>query len=219
MPGTIILLDGISGVRFIRRAYSRWLPAAGLEHNIVKFPWSLGLVYAPFFVDLWHTRHQQRSAERLATLIQSTLVTRPGEPLHLIGHSGGAAIIAYALARLSPAELVTSAVLLNAGLSPQYDLTTAISRTTAGLLAVSSYLDFFMLGFGTSLIGTMDRRHSPSAGMLGFWPPTAIPYSRLHQWRWRPASVRTMGWWGWHLSAANRGLIAAVANWLRECEC
>ena len=52
--------------------------------------------------------------------------------------------------------------------------------------------DRWMLGVGTRIFGTMDRRFSSAAGRVGFRPPTALSsedrsaYDRLREIHWTP---------------------------------
>jgi hypothetical protein len=221
--GKIFLLDGIGGVRLLPRSWAAGLRAAGLEHDLEEFYWSNGVWAAPVFADAWTLRRNRRQAERLAERIRVYRRSHPDRPLHLLTHSGGSAIAVFALELLGPEEAVTSAVLANSGLSPGYDLTRALSRTTAGMLALHSPLDVFFLGLGGLLVGSMDRRRGAAAGLIGFRRPSAAPeaarvYERLREVWWRPALVRR-GWLGTHIAAAARSFASGMlAPWVREVE-
>jgi hypothetical protein len=221
--GKIFLLDGIGGARLLPRCWAAGLRAAGLEHDLEEFYWSNGVWAAPVFADAWTLNRNRRQAEHLAERIRVYRCLHPDRPLHLLAHSGGTAIAVFALELLAPEESVTSAVLANSGLSPGYDLTPALARTTAGMLALHSPLDLFFLGLGGLLVGSMDRRRGVAAGLVGFRPPSAAPevvraYERLRQLWWRPGLVRR-GWLGTHVSAASgRFARGMLAPWVREVE-
>jgi hypothetical protein len=221
--GKIFLLDGIGGVRLVPRSWAAGLRAAGLEHDLEEFYWSNGVWAAPVFADAWTLKRNRRQAEFLAERIRAYRRDRPDRPLHLLTHSGGSAIAVFALELLGPNESVTSAVLANSGLSPAYDLTPALSRTTAGMLALHSPLDVFFLGLGGLLVGSMDRRRGVAAGLVGFRPPSVAEevvraYGRLRQVWWRPGMVRR-GWLGTRVSAASgRFARGMLAPWVREVE-
>ena len=221
--GKIFLLDGIGGVRLVPRSWAAGLRAAGLEHDLEEFYWSNGVWAAPVFADAWTLKRNRRQAERLADCIRAYRREHPDRPLHLLTHSGGSAIAVFALELLAPQESVTSAVLANSGLSPAYDLTPALSRTTAGMLALHSPLDVFFLGIGGLLVGSMDRRRGVAAGLVGFRPPSAAEevaraYERLRQVWWRPGMLRR-GWLGTHVSAASgRFARGMLVPWVREVE-
>ncbi len=222
--GKIFLLDGINGVRLLAGMFARGLRAAGLEHALEEFRWSKGLGFAPLFFDLWNSRHQRHQADRLVERIRQYRRDYPQRPVHFIAHSGGAAIVVYALERLSEQEKVTSAILAHPGLSPIYELQPALRKTTAGILAISSLVDAFFLGFGTTVLGTMDRRFSPAAGMLGFRRGTPLSSTEpvhppLEQLRWHPGQIWRRGWYGFHVMAGTRRfVVGTMATWIRQAE-
>lgn len=217
--GTIFLLGGINDVWVVGRAWRRWLPAAGLPHRIELIRWQQGFRAVLTFADLWRTGHHRRVAADLAARIRETQAAHPGEPVHVLAHSAGTAIAAYALEQLDPAETVTSAALVGSGLSPDYDLSAALHRTTAGILTVESRLDAFFLGVGTRLLGTADRRWSFAAGMVGFRRPSDPAVAdKLHRTQWSPRFVR-QGWLGGHISIASPWFIrGTLAAWVRQAE-
>jgi hypothetical protein len=217
--GTIFLLGGINDVWVVGRAWRRWLPAAGLPHRIELIRWQQGFRAALTFADLWRTDHHRRVAADLAARIRQSQSTHPGEPVHVLAHSAGTAIAAYALEQLSPAEAITSAALVGSGLSPDYDLSAALHRTTAGILTVESRLDAFFLGVGTRLLGTADRRWSFAAGMVGFRTPSdAAAAEKLHRTQWSPRYLR-QGWLGGHISIASPWFVrGTLAAWVCQAE-
>src|SRR5690606_38493915 len=92
----------------------------------------------------------------------------PDTPVWLIGHSGGGAMSILTLERLAREHAIDGAILLGAALSPKYDLSSALDRTTRGIWNFSSWGDLFFLVAGTLLFGTLDGQHSISAGASGF---------------------------------------------------
>jgi hypothetical protein len=221
--GKIFLLDGIGGARWLPRAWAAGLRAAGLDHDLEEFYWSHGILASPFYPDAWNLRRNRRQAEGLAERVRAYRRDHPGRPVHVVAHSAGAGVAAFALERLAPDESVTSAVLVSSGLSPWYDLAPALARTTAGALAVHSPLDVFFLGIGTLLVGTVDRRHTPAAGLVGFHPPRRDPetrraYGRLRQVWWGPGMLR-QHWLGNHNGVGARRFVRdTLAAWVREAE-
>ena len=183
------------------------------------FVWQQGFWAALTFADLWNTKHHHRSADQLADEIRAVRTADPDAPVHVLSHSAGTAITAYALERLTADESVTSAALVSSGLSPDYDLSAAISRCSAGLLAVTSPLDFWVLGIGTTLLGTVDRKHRPAAGAAGFHTPTdAEAAAKFTHVRWSPDQVQH-GWVGGHLNTTSAGFAGRMlAGWVRHAE-
>jgi hypothetical protein len=74
----------------------------------------------------------------------------------------------FVLERLREDQAVTSVTLLSAAVSRKFGVGRLLSRTTAGIWDFYSPLDLPTVGIGTMLFGTMDRRHTVSAGALGF---------------------------------------------------
>jgi pimeloyl-ACP methyl ester carboxylesterase len=217
--GTIFLIGGINDVLVVTRSWRWGFARAGLPHALETFRWQQGLWATMTFADLWRTAHHRREADRLAALIRAVRSERPGGPVHVVAHSAGTAITAYALEQLDPADAVTSAVLVGSGLSPGYDLSRAIGRTRCGILAVESWFDAFFLGVGTALLGTADRRWTPAAGMLGFRPPSDPQQAaRFHALRWNPRHL-SQGWLGGHLSIASPWFVRhTLTAWVRQAE-
>ena len=217
--GTIFLVGGINDTFFVRYHWPKGLAGAGLTHDIRSFAWQQGFWAALTFADLWNTKHHHRSAEQLADDIRAVRTADPDAPVHVLSHSAGTAITAYALERLSADECVTSAALVSSGLSPDYDLSAAISRCSAGLLAVTSPLDFWVLGIGTTLLGTVDRKHRPAAGAAGFRTPSdPEAMAKLTHVRWSPDQVKH-GWVGGHLNTTSAGFAGRMlAGWVRHTE-
>jgi pimeloyl-ACP methyl ester carboxylesterase len=218
-PGTIILLGGINDMLFVTKSWQYGLRRAGMPHRVIRFIWQQGLWAMLCFADLWNTKHHRREAQRLADLIRRTQAQHPGEPIHIIAHSAGTAITAYAIEILGPNQPITSAMLVGSGLSPRFDLSSALAGTTAGIFTIESWLDCFYLGIGTCLLGTADRHWTPAAGMIGFHEPKNAPQATpLQAHRWKLRDVQT-GWLGGHLSIAAPGFVKHIlAPWIRNAE-
>jgi hypothetical protein len=213
-PGTIFTVGGINDVWLVRTGWGMGLRSAGLPHRVVHYRWQQGLLAILTFADLWRTSHHKESAGRLAGLIRAAHRDHAGESVHVLAHSAGTAITAYALEGLDEGEAITSAVFVGSGLSPGYDLSACLCRCRYGILSVESWLDCFFLGIGTTLLGSCDRRFGPAAGMVGF--TAADP--KLRTLRWHPQYVRS-GWVGGHLSQASPWFVAqTLAGWVRQAE-
>jgi hypothetical protein len=213
-PGTIILVGGINDIWLVSTGWRLGLKLAKLAHRVAHFRWQHGARGLLTFADLWRTSHHNASAERLAAMIRETRMHYPGEALHVMAHSAGTAITAYALERLKVEDAITSAVFVGSGLSPGYDLTACLKRCAADMLSVESRLDFFYLGLGTSVLGSCDRHWGPAAGMVGF----RSEYPMLTRIRWRPRYLRE-GWTGGHLSEASPWFVrGTIAKWIRQAE-
>ncbi len=115
-----------------------------------------------------------------------------------------------ALERLPPGASVTSAILLQAAISPGYDLSAALEHTEQGIWNFCSLLDLFFVGIGTSVAGTLDGRHTLAAGMVGFRLPVELNAAarelyrqRLHEVPFRLAMMADFHFGG-HFGPSNR---------------
>lgn len=164
--GLVIVLPGIEGYSRLNRRLARGLAQGGVPYSIEVYDWTYGWCW-----QLWSLRSRRRHIEQ-ATILASRIAEYqnqyPGRPVHLVGHSGGGAMIAFTLEALDPSRQITSGVMLVPALSPNYDLSTAVSRTERGIWNFCSYGDVFFLGVGTLLCGTADGRHCIAAGNTGF---------------------------------------------------
>ena len=110
-------------------------------------------------------------ARKVADLIIKQFTANPTQPIYVTGHSGGAAILTWALELLPDEIKVESGCMFAPALSPEYDLTKALKHVNGKLYVFSSPHDFVVLGTGTKMFGTMDGVHSEAAGLKGFKQP------------------------------------------------
>jgi pimeloyl-ACP methyl ester carboxylesterase len=220
--GLVLVLPGIDGESCINHSIVRGLADGGVPLGIEVFNWTTGrIVLFLYHLRAWHRNVAQ--AERLVQRIVEYRQAHPGRPVHLVGHSAGGAIAVLTLQRLPADTTVTSAVLLQAAISPRYDLSAALARTELGIWNFHSALDVFFDGIGTSIAGTVDGRHTPAAGMIGFRPPRnlsaegkALYATRLHQ---VPFRLKMCGafHFGGHMGSTNRVFVSeTIAPLLKE---
>jgi pimeloyl-ACP methyl ester carboxylesterase len=220
--GLVFVLPGIECESLINHSIARGLADGGVDGAIEIFDWTTGVILL-FLYHLRGKKRHSRQAERLVQRIVAYRQSHPGRPVHLVGHSGGAAMIILALERLPLEHKVTCAVLLQSAISPDRDLTTALERTERGIWNFRSALDVFFLGIGTLFAGTLDGRHRTAAGMVGFRQQAGLPpraqelyATRLHEMPYQPAMIADFHFGG-HLTVGSRPFIAkAVAPLLSE---
>ncbi len=147
----------------------------------------------------------EREARRLADFIIEQRRQCPQRPIYLVGYSCGGYIATRALELLPPGIRVEGVVLLAAALDPRRDLALAASAVGGNMVITSSPGDWLILGLGTLLFGTGDRRWRPSMGMIG--PAGACPPNVRHL-RWRLRDVAT-GHTGGHFGASAAGYFQA----------
>lgn len=212
--GYVIVLPGVEGRSFLNRSIVRGLVAAGVPCGIEIHDWTLGLW--AYFRNLRDSRRHQQQAREIAAKIVAYRERHPDRPVYLIGHSGGGALTLFTLEQLPQSIAVTGGILLVPALSPAYDYSRALERTTRGLWNFSSRGDFLIVGLGTLLCGTCDGKHSLSAGMLGFSfrrPADRVPEAGrpvLHEVPYRLSMLRH-GNLGGHFTLVNP---AFVRHWV-----
>jgi pimeloyl-ACP methyl ester carboxylesterase len=205
--GLVICLDGVGGWNWLPRLTRLGLARGGVEAAIVLYNWSVGPL-GLWVTDLFVERRNRRMARDLAEVVAGYRAARPGRPVTLVGHSGGGALAAWTLEALPESAPVDRALLLAPALSPRYNLAAALARVRDRATATYSWGDLALMGLGTTLFGTIDRRFGPSAGLVGFRLPPGLTdaqrqaYARLRQVPWRPAMIRDghpgehVGWTG-----------------------
>jgi len=205
--GYVIVLPGIEGRSFLNRSIVRGLVAAGVPYGIEIHDWTYGLLW--YFWNLRDSRRHRTQAEEIADKIIRYRQSHPSQPVYLIGHSGGGAMILFILQRLPVSTTVSGGIMLVPAISPGYDVAPALAQTTRGLWNFCSWGDALVVGLGTALCGTCDGRHCPAAGMVGFsaavrqaCQPSGDDRPALHQVIYRPEMLRH-GNLGGHFTVVN----------------
>lgn len=196
--GLILMLPGIEGTAWQLRGVVRALREAGVQSAIEIRAWGSH----PFcqLYNLCALRANRERAARIAGRIGEYMDRYPGRPVTLFGYSGGGGIAVLTAEALPPERLLDRIVLMSAAVSPSYDPTPIAARTRHGVVNFYSRRDWFFLGMGTSVFGTIDRHRGVSAGRVGFLDPAGRPIEApgLTQIPWRP-EWRDLGHDGGHI--------------------
>ncbi len=207
--GLVIVLSGIEGRGPLNEAICRGLDRGGVKMAIENWEWAtrMGLV-----INLRAEGRNRELASDLADRIMRYKLSYPENPVYLVGQSGGGAMAAWT-AEAMPMETPLDGVIMVApSLSPEYMLDRALANTRNGIVNFHSEGDWMLLGLGTTLAGTMDGKHTASAGKGGFELPTRSEtrrrlYRRLYQIGWSRAMADS-GHGGGHMSSAAEGFVA-----------
>ncbi|MHC4984644.1 MAG: hypothetical protein ACYTFO_00660 [Planctomycetota bacterium] len=144
----------------------------------------------------------ERESQRLADFITAQRREAPDRPIYVVGYSAGGYVAVRALELLPDNVSVEGTAMLAPAFSPWRDLSSAARRVSPGRFIVcSSSLDWLIVGLGTFVFGTCDRKHALSAGMIGHRGPGAI-----REVRWRPCMIAS-GHLGDHFSASATGFV------------
>ena len=208
--GLVIVLTGIEGRSVFNEEICRGLDVGGVDGAIELYDWTTGVPLG-FVLNLWSSDRNHDRAADLAERVARYQFNYPGRPVVLVGQSGGAAVATWTCEAMRWGRKVDGVVMLAAALSPGYRLTTALDSTTRGIVNFYSSRDVLLLWAGTSIYGTMDGKHSTSAGNVGFSVPTGElrtkEYDKLFQVPWRSEMART-GHLGMHLTSGTASFVA-----------
>lgn len=210
--GYAIVLPGVEGTSFHNISVARGLIDGGYPGAVEVRDWTTGHwpMFAYHLMALERNRHEARE---IAAQIVAYQDRYPGRPVSLIGHSGGAAMAVLILESLPDDRRVSQAILLAAAISPDHDLTLALARTERGITNFHSWGDVPHLVVGTLALGTIDRKHTVSAGAGGFHVPTDLSddqrrlyADRLHQVPYRWEMVKSFNGGG-HMGPTHRKFV------------
>ena len=206
-----IYCDGIRffGVQWGLHSVPKGLREAGFEGRIIYWSWNAkhsGRGGNSSLPALWDVPLQIEHAKRIAARIAKHRTRHPDATIYLLGCSAGGGVAVRAAEYLTEDAWIDGLVLLSVAVNPRRDLTQAAANVRGPVLNFFSCLDVIILGLGTSLFGTTDRRRGVSSGMIGF---------RGQQ----PASLKNIPWRLWmtrfhrmggHHSAIKRRFITHV---------
>lgn len=194
----VLVVGGVGGLDFCSLGLRRAARLDRLPAAVEVVSWGHG--FGRWYRDLSDLAHLDAQAARIARRVAEFRDANPGEPVFLVGKSGGGGLAVRALERMD-VDAIERAILLAPALSPRYDLTRALRAVRREMVVFTSPLDLIILGAGTRVFGTIDRVRTAGAGLVGFEVPgdgeagdRAEAYAKLRQVRWRPSMVGS-----WHL--------------------
>lgn len=177
----LLHLPGIAGRRWIDGQMMLGFRDGGFGGELQVYDWT-GEVAG--IAALRSYKHNQVEAQKVADYIADRAHKEPGLHITLTGHSGGTGIAVWALEKLPDDVKVDTVILLASALSPEYDLTRALSHVRGTCYAFCSENDVLVLNAGTKMLGTIDGKKTEAAGEFGFvLPKGADPkqYEKLIQ--------------------------------------
>jgi esterase/lipase superfamily enzyme len=185
--GMVFILPGIQGVDDHYKTIRQGLRSAGVRCAITIQAWGSQIPGVKLAANQLDTVAARNSGKDIAQIILAYQRQYPGRTVHLIGQSAGSAVAVFALEALaeSGAKPVAGVILLDASLSADYDLTTALGKSTKGIVNFCNIEDVAVLEVGTAVVGNLDGGHGDSAGRTGF----EARYSKLHQVKVTPDMV------------------------------
>jgi hypothetical protein len=148
---------------------------------------------------MWCRRNREKGRELAARI--TAFRESNNAIVHVVAFSGGCGLAVWGCEGLEK-QLVDTLILAAPAIHPDYNLAAALHNVRR-CYALVSERDRWILGLGTTIFGTTDRRFASSAGRLGFRRPAGLSaaesaaYDRLREVRWTPA-LRSMGHRGGH---------------------
>ncbi|MBW7906058.1 MAG: alpha/beta hydrolase [Phycisphaerae bacterium] len=211
--GLVMLIPGMRGDASLLYGAANGLLEAGVEREVQIYDW----YRFPSLANLVDYKRNCAHAEEIARRLAAYHDENPASPIDVIGYSAGGGLAIMALERLPEDVPVRRLVLVQAAVSPDYDLTRAARRVRDKVVNVYCPGDWLVLGLGTQVFGTVDRRCVESAGKRGFDAPRALSDAaarqKLVEVAWRPEMMGTLhfgGHVGILLRAWNRRFVAPL---------
>jgi pimeloyl-ACP methyl ester carboxylesterase len=219
--GLTLVLPGIESESVFTRGMCEGLQAGGVPGAIRVFNWGLPFP-SGYLANLTRIDRNRRRAVDMACEICAYQDAFPGRPVHLVAQSGGAGIAVFAVEALPADRQIESLVLLGAALSPTYNLSRALAKVRRGILNSYSTRDMLVLGWGTRIFGTTDRKFTRAAGCTGFQTPADLTpeeerryAAKLIQMPWTPEMAASGRHFGGHTTCGSESHVAAcIAPWM-----
>ncbi len=186
--GLVVFCSGLRwfGVRWGKRGVPAGLRKAGFAGRFVYWDWHVawrGWLALPALKD---AKLMQREAKKISEFIVEQQHTFPDRPIYLLGCSAGGHLALRALELLPAGASVEAVGLISPAVDCHRNLTPVLDKFRSRLVLTYSLADWLVLGLGTWLFGTADRKHAVSAGMVGFKNASD---DRIIQIPWRPGMI------------------------------
>ena len=165
--GLVYMFPGIEGGEWYMSEARRGYRDGNVESAILTYNWNRPPILGAF-VNLMDEKGNRKAAIKTAQKITQYHNTHPDAPIDLVGYSGGGGMAIMVAEALDPNVQLRNIVLVQAAISPGYDLTQTLRHVDGQLVNFYSPIDWVILGLGTQLFGTMDREFTDSAGKVGF---------------------------------------------------
>lgn len=158
-------------------------------------------------------------AAQIAANIADYRKSHPTQPIDVIGYSGGGGLAILVAEALPPKLRLRNIILAQPALSPDYDLSRAMSHVSGKLVNFYCPTDWLVLGLGTRTFGTTDRKETESSGKVRFSIGRDCPYADKVEQRGWDLGWLGAGHFGDHLGILSYGWNRKyVAPYVATCE-
>lgn len=185
--GTIFMIPGIVGqpsdLSGMRDGLRDAIASAHIHYEVEIIPWETSALQP--IRNLTDYEANKVRARRIAERLTAASRNSPERELILVGNSGGGGLAVMAVEMLPEDVMLDRLILTAAAVSNDYDLSLVRSRCRV-IENFYSRADG-IVGWGTSLFGTIDRKNTLSAGHTGFIDGSGnlLKADRLRQHEWR----------------------------------
>jgi pimeloyl-ACP methyl ester carboxylesterase len=192
--GIVFVADGAGGGEATSAALDRALQEEHVPLAVETFKWSHG--FGRYFADQRGREYARQRGRELASLVAAYRASFPNNQIYVVAHSAGSCV-ALDAAEASPPGSIDGIVLLSPSVAADRDVRPALCAVRGSLDVFCSREDWFYLGIGTSVVGTVDGPFRNAAGRVGFQPSIessedAVLYRKLRQHPWH----RVVEWTG-----------------------
>lgn len=200
--GRVVMLPGVEGNQWQLSGTLDGLRDAGLAHGVEIISWGTPPLHS--LQNLTDLPANMKRAEERAARLTKLHHEQPDAPLTLVGFSGGGGLAILTVEALPDDIMLDRIILIAAAISNDYDLSKVFAHCKDKVINFHSRQDS-IVGLGTSLFGTIDRKRSLSAGHSGFLNKEGklLRHDKLQQVSWEPA-WRQYGHYGGHLGYLSR---------------
>jgi pimeloyl-ACP methyl ester carboxylesterase len=164
----LLHLPGIAGAKYIDHSVVRGIKEAGFDGEMEIYDWTEN---DPGVGALLAYDRNHKEAKLIAAKLVQHHNAEPNGKIFVLAHSGGCGLAIWALEDLPADVKIQTLVMMSPAVSPEYDLSVALTHVTGHLYVFSSLADLFVLGTGTKLLGTIDGVKTDAAGRVGFSKP------------------------------------------------
>jgi pimeloyl-ACP methyl ester carboxylesterase len=203
--GCVVMIPGVVGQAKQLDSTCETLRDAGVDHRFEIISWGTS-AFQPI-ENLTDLPANEKRADAIAAKLTDLYRAQPDQPLILMAKSGGAGLAVMAVERLPQDVMLDRVILIAAAVSNDYDLSAVQARCKDKLVNFHSQADP-MVGFGTLVFGTIDRRNAISAGHSGFVNDAGQKChdDKLEQIAWNPTWL-LLGHYGGHMGYRGDGWI------------
>ena len=206
--GLVVILPGIEGEGANAHGIRDGLVKAGAPYAIMIHPWGWPVPGLGMMLNQTDGIGNRAAGKRVAQVIADYQDHNPGQPVYVIGHSGGGGVAVFTAEGMPDGKRVDGLILLSASISANYDLSKALGKCRRGIANFYSVRDGILPA--CSVVGCVDGTIAPAAGLGGF----RKNFPRLYQVGWN-SGMQSAGNYGGHMDTCAIPFVAEyIGPWV-----